>query len=148
VSDGAGDELAARLNRLFDEVRDESGRPFGNAEVAEAIKHNHREIQVSDAYLRQLRRGDKRNPSFDLLKAIAEFFGVPATYWLEEKVKKTEAQILAARLSKNHGVRNLAARASNLTPEGLAAALSVVEAMLAAQGKKTGPHEKHPRTNM
>jgi transcriptional regulator with XRE-family HTH domain len=140
--------VQAKLNQLFDEVPHPDGRPYSAAEVADAIKKRHPNVQVSDAYLRSLRRGAKKNPDFTILAAIAEFFQVPPTFWLEEKTKKTEAQILAARLANNHGVRTLATRAHGLNPDNLAAVLAVVDTFLTQQEKTMGLHEQQPDTTM
>lgn len=125
--------LAGRINRLFDEIRPEGrrGRVYTNDEVAAAVRADHPDVRVSGAYLSALRKGTKKNPSTDLLRALARFFGVPAGYFLDEATaEQTDAEIELAKVAANHGVRQLALRALELTPEGLAAITEIVDKVL------------------
>ena len=139
--------LARNLDRLFDTIRPHgpSGRRYTNEEVATAIKKANPEIRVGGAYLSALRKGTKRNPSTELLAALARFFGVPTSYFLdEETAAQTDAEIELAKVAHNLGVRQLALRALELSPEGLAAVTQIVEHVLstdAAQqdGSATSP---------
>lgn len=135
-------ELTERLERLFDHVRPHgpTGRRYTNEEVATAIRESTPGIRVSGAYLSALRKGSKRNPSTGLLRALAGFFGVPASYFLDEATAgQAEAEIALAQVARNHGVRNLALRALELTPEGLAAVTQIVEHVLSTD--KVTPSE-------
>lgn len=125
--------LAQNLDRLFDDIRPHgpAGRKYTNEEVATAIKEAHPEIRVGGAYLSALRKGTKRNPSTELLAALARFFGVPTSYFLdEETAAQTDAEIQLAKVAHNLGVRQLALRALELSPEGLAAVTQIVEHVL------------------
>lgn len=125
--------LAARLNRLFDSIRPDGpkGRAYTNGEVAEAIKQANPSIRVGGAYLSALRTGAKKKPSAELLTALARFFGVPTAYLLEEAIAaQTDAEIELAQVAHNLGVRQLALRALELSPEGLAAVTAIVEHVL------------------
>ncbi|PJE94165.1 transcriptional regulator [Streptomyces carminius] len=125
--------LAENLDRLFDAIRPEGprGRRYTNEEVATAVKQAHPGLRVGGAYLSALRKGTKRNPSTELLTALARFFGVPASYFLDEHTAaQTDAEIELARVAHNLGVRRLALRALELSPEGLAAVTRIVEHVL------------------
>ncbi|MEE1938017.1 XRE family transcriptional regulator [Streptomyces sp. TRM 70361] len=125
--------LAENLDRLFDAIRPEGprGRRYTNEEVATAVKAAHPGLRVGGAYLSALRKGTKRNPSTELLNALARFFGVPASYFLDERTAaRTDAEIELARVAHNLGVRRLALRALELSPEGLAAVTRIVEHVL------------------
>lgn len=125
--------LATRLDHLFESVRPDGarGRRYTNDEVAAAIRDSTPGIRVSGAYLSALRTGAKKNPSTELLCALARFFGVSASYFLdEETAERTDAEIALAQFANNHGVRNLALRALELSPEGLAAVSQIVEQVL------------------
>jgi transcriptional regulator with XRE-family HTH domain len=127
--------LADSLNRLFDEIRPggAKGRRYTNEEVATAVKASDPGIRVGGAYLSALRKGTKKNPSTELLTALARFFGVPASYFLDQRtVAQTEAEIQLAKVARNLGVRNLALRALELSPEGLAAVTQIVEHVLSS----------------
>lgn len=125
--------LAAQLDRLFDDIRPHGprGRPYTNEEVATAVKRVNPGIRVGGAYLSALRKGTKRNPSTELLAALARFFGVPTSYFLDETTAaQATAEIELAKVARNLGVRNLALRALELSPEGLAAVTQIVEHVL------------------
>lgn len=134
VSDAEGrPTLAENLDRLFDNIRPHgpAGRRYTNEEVASAVKEEAPEIRVGGAYLSALRKGTKRNPSTELLSALARFFGVPTSYFLdEETAAQTDAEIELAKVAHNLGVRQLALRALELSPEGLAAVTKIVEHVL------------------
>lgn len=140
------DKLARNLNRLFEDIRPSGpkGRTYTNEEVATAIKAADPAIRVGGAYLSALRKGTKKNPSTDLLAALARFFGVPALYFLDERTTaQTDAEIELARVAHNLGVKNLALRALELSPEGLAAVTRIVEHVLESdvRARPTRPGE-------
>ncbi|MFF4508946.1 helix-turn-helix domain-containing protein [Streptomyces sp. NPDC001401] len=125
--------LAERLERLFDEIRPEGpkGRRYTNDEVASALKGIEPDLRVSGAYLSALRNGTKRNPSMDLLVVLAQFFRVSVSYFIEPvSDTQTDAEVALARVGHNPEVRNLALRALELTPEGLAIVTQIVEHVL------------------
>lgn len=125
--------LARKLNKLFDEIRPDgrNGRRYTNDEVAAAIKAAAPGVRVGGAYLSALRTGIKRQPSVELRVALARFFGVSSAYFVEETTpEQTETEIALAKVASNLGVRNLALRALELSPEGLAAVANVIEQVL------------------
>lgn len=62
--------LAQRLQWLFDTVR----RPDGKKHTIRAVAAD---IGISFGYLNALTNGSKRNPSADVLDALADFFAAP-----------------------------------------------------------------------
>ncbi len=142
--------LAENLDRLFDIIRPEGpkGRRYTNEEVATAIKQADPGIRVGGAYLSALRKGTKRNPSTELLTALARFFGVPASYFLDENTAaQTDAEIELAKVAHNLGVRKLALRALELSPEGLAAVTRIVEHVLESDPGARAKSSGHPAPN-
>ena len=131
--------LASRLDRLFSQVRqDGAGRRYTNDEVAAAIKAVNPDIRVSGAYLSMLRTGAKRNPSTELLAALARHFGVRPSYFLDDQpAEQLDAEIELARVVGNLGVRRLALRALELSPESLAAVTEIVEHVLGSKRSNT-----------
>lgn len=73
--------VAARLNRLFDTVRPPGRGPLRNYEVIGALRV--RGIEMSAPYLSQLRSGRRSSPSLDVLRALADFFGVSIAYFTD-----------------------------------------------------------------
>jgi transcriptional regulator with XRE-family HTH domain len=133
--------LAAHLDQLFDDIRPHGagGRRYTNEEVATAIREASPGIRVGGAYLSALRKGSKRNPATELLAALARFFGVPTSYLLgEEAATRTDAEIELAKVAHNLGVRHLALRALELSPEGLAAVTRIVEQVLDSDPGSSG----------
>lgn len=126
--------LAVKLERLFKEIRpsEQGGRPYTNDEVAEAVG-------VSGAYLSAIRKGTRTNPSHEVLGRLAQFFGVKISYFLDDlAAEQTEAEIALARVMGNHGVRALALRALELSPQGLAAVTRMIEDVLKADQHEDG----------
>lgn len=112
-------ELAEKLNRLFGVMRKPGQPPLSNAAAAEAITAK-TGVAISAAYLWQLRTGVKSNPTIAHLRAIAEYFGVPASYLIDEGDPNGIGEQLATlQTFRDAGVRDLAARASGLTPASL-----------------------------
>lgn len=135
--------LADKLNRLFEDIRPggRDGRRYTNDEVATAIKAAAPEVRVGRAYLSALRNGTKKNPSTELLTALARFFGVPASYFLDERTAaQTDAEIELAKVANNLGVKKLALRALELSPDGLAAITKIVEHVLENDASNRPPH--------
>jgi transcriptional regulator with XRE-family HTH domain len=116
---GADPELARKLNKLFDLMRKPSEPQMSNAAAAAAITEQ-TGVSISSAYMWQLRNGLRANPTVQHLRAIAEFFGVPASYLIDSDADaKIEAQLNLLQALRDSGVRDLALRASGLTPEAI-----------------------------
>jgi transcriptional regulator with XRE-family HTH domain len=130
-SDDAGTDpspsLAARLERLFDTMRRRDERPISNAVAAKAITEK-TGVSISPAYLWQLRSGKSTNPTVEPLRAIADFFGISASYLIESDVDpKLEAQLELLQVLRDAGIRDLAMRASGLTPEAIDSLRAMVD---------------------
>jgi transcriptional regulator with XRE-family HTH domain len=130
-SDDAGKDpspsLAARLERLFDTMRRRDERPISNAVAAKAITEK-TGVSISAAYLWQLRSGKSTNPTVEPLRAIADFFGISASYLIESDVDpKLEAQLELLQVLRDAGIRDLAMRASGLTPEAIDSLRAMVD---------------------
>lgn len=119
--------LAARLNKLFDLMRKAGTQPLSNAAAAAAITEK-TGVPISPAYLWQLRSGIKKNPTVTHLRAIADFFGVPPSYLIDRGTNPAvDAQLNLLQALRDNGVRDLAARASGLTPRALNSLAAIVD---------------------
>ncbi|WP_228818920.1 helix-turn-helix domain-containing protein [Nocardia transvalensis] len=108
-------------------MRKPSDPPLSNAAAAEAITQA-TGTSISATYLWQLRSGVKSNPTVAHLRAIAQFFGVPASYLVDsEPDEAIESQLSLLQAMKDVTVRNLALRASGLTPQTLASIAAIVD---------------------
>jgi len=130
--------IAGRLDRLFESVRP-LGRAYTLREVVEGINQQAGHSLLSVQYLSQLRNGDRSKPSYDLLTAIARFFGVPVTYFSDDDVfQRTEEELRVLALMQDSGVRNLAFRAAGISEQSLELVTALVEKMRLAEGLPSG----------
>ncbi|OMC26078.1 XRE family transcriptional regulator [Mycobacterium colombiense] len=119
--------LATRLNKLFELMRKAGTPPLSNAAAAAAIT-NKTGVPISPAYLWQLRSGLKTNPTVAHLRAIADYFGVPPSYLIDRGTDPAiDAQLNLLQALRDNGVRDLAARASGLTPQALDSLAAIVD---------------------
>jgi len=120
-------ELSIKLNKLFDTMRKPSDPPLSNAAAAEAITRK-TGVSISSAYLWQLRTGVKTNPTVTHLRAIAQFFGVAPSYLIDPGIDPDiDAQLNLLQAMRDAGVRDLAMRASGLTPQALNSLRAMVD---------------------
>ncbi len=120
--------LAEKLDRLFQSVRSPDGDEYTYAEVVAGI--NARGVaKTSDTYLCDLRNGTKDNPRIKHLEAIAEFFGVPVTYFLDgdESAARMYAQLAALPVQNNAGMQRIMLRAVDLSEDTLNAVAQILE---------------------
>jgi transcriptional regulator with XRE-family HTH domain len=121
--DEAPGELARKLGRLF-LLHPHDGKPYTAAEVASAINRKAGKNIISATYVWQLRVGRADNPTVNRLKALAEFFHVPAAYLLggdDELDRRTEAELDDLELMQRHRVRQVAYQMATLADDGQAA---------------------------
>lgn len=120
-------ELSIKLNKLFDIMHKASQPPLSNAAAAEAITAK-TGVSISAAYLWQLRNGMKTNPTVAHLRAIAQFFGVAPSYLIDPGIDPDiDAQLNLLEAMRDAGVRDLAMRASGLTPQALNSLAAMVD---------------------
>jgi transcriptional regulator with XRE-family HTH domain len=132
--DGGESVLAEQLNSLFRSSRPQ-GRSWTNDEVAGELKKRNPGLRVSGAYLSALRTGKRERPSYDLLAALARFFGVaPAYFFDRDYAEQTATQL--AMLDEIHqaGVRGIALRAVGLPEEALEPVRAVLDQIRKLQG--------------
>lgn len=123
----SGSELATKLNKLFDVMRRPTDPQLSNAAAAAEITRQ-TGVSISPAYMWQLRNGVKTNPTVQHLRAIAEFFGVPASYLIDSDTdSKIDSQLDLLQALRDSGVRDLAMRASGLTPEAITSLAAMVD---------------------
>jgi transcriptional regulator with XRE-family HTH domain len=107
--------IAEKLDMLFKSVHPRSQGEYSYNAVAEGI--GKLGVSISHTYLWQLRTGRRDNPTITHLSAIAKFFGVPTSYFLDEAEAENigeELQLLAALRAAN--VTDIALRAADLSP--------------------------------
>jgi transcriptional regulator with XRE-family HTH domain len=75
------------LEGLFDRRRKPNGRPYSNEEVAAAIRSTG--VDISQNYIWCLRKGTRDDPRGSHIKALAQFFDVPAGYFLDHEIYRS-----------------------------------------------------------
>ena len=138
---GAKRTLAEKLNHLFATIHPSSGREFMLDEVADAI-NQHGEVKLTAMYVSQLRRGQRANPSKNVLEALARFFGVsPAYFFDDELAGKIEAELELVVAMRRASVQQIAMRAADLSEESLRNLAVLIEHWreLERFGTKQGP---------
>jgi len=141
--------LAEKLDRLFQTKRSPNGREYTYAEVATGITVKGI-AAISAAYLCDLRNGTKENPRIKHLEALADFFDVPVTYFLDgdESAIRMYAQLAALPAEGNSGLQRIMLRAVDLSPETLEAVAQILEHARQIEGvrdrKSTQPRNDFP----
>jgi ESX-1-secreted protein regulator len=111
--------VGAKLEHLFRTVRKPDQREYSNEEVATAIAQDQGET-ISASYIWYLRTGQRDNPTFKHINALARFFGVPPAYFFDdETTDKVEAELALLTAMRDAGVRDVALRAAGLSPASL-----------------------------
>jgi ESX-1-secreted protein regulator len=118
--------LADKLNHLFATVRPAKGE-YTHEQVAVAIEQAGGPT-ISATYVWQLRKGLRDNPTKHHLEALAAFFGVPPAYFLDqETAARVDEQLELLAAFRDPAVRELAVRASGLSPETLRTVTDMVD---------------------
>lgn len=118
--------FAARLNHLFETVHPPRKSEFSYAEVAAGVAAKGHEISAS--YVWQLRTGERENPTLRHMRGLAAFFGVPASYFLEDAVEqRVNEQLQLIASLRDAGVQNVALRATGVSARGLAAIEGMID---------------------
>jgi transcriptional regulator with XRE-family HTH domain len=133
-SDAKPDSLAGRLDLLFHTRHPAGSREPSNQEVADALARTGGP-KVTGAYLSLLRTGRRSNPHRDLLTALARYFGVPVSYFLDDQAAEEltgQLQLLVAL--RDSGAERLALRAHGLSDGSRQALAAMVEQLRKAEG--------------
>jgi transcriptional regulator with XRE-family HTH domain len=122
--------FADRLNYLFETVHPAERKPYSNPEVAKAINGAAGEDVISGAYLWLLRSGKRDNPTKRHIEALAKFFGVPGSYFLDDAAaEELTEQLEFLRAARDAQVRELAMRTVRLSPKDRASMLRIMRSL-------------------
>lgn len=133
--------VARRLDHLFRTVHPAGRGEYSYGEVADAINSAAGRQAISKQYLWQLRTGKRAKASGTYLKLLADFFGVPVNYFIDEQPEAedtTRAQLLAA--VPDQAVRDLALRAAGLSERSLTAIAAMIDNARALEGLPDNSH--------
>ncbi|GGM61091.1 XRE family transcriptional regulator [Longimycelium tulufanense] len=134
--------LAQKLDHLLRVVHPAGRGPYTHEEVAQAIKARGGPT-ISAAYLWQLRKGLRDNPTKNHLEALAGFFGVPVAYFFDdEQARIVDEEIEFLQAMRDAEVRDVALRTMRLSPE----ARRSVAAIIAELGRYENRSDRRRRT--
>lgn len=126
--------IADRTNRLFDLVRNESsGTPFTNAEVARMSLGD-----LSEEHVAQIRSGELTNPSMNQVVALADVFGVHASYFLDTARKAPLLDEEAMRIFQDETVSAIAHKSLHLPGRERQMILNIIQQFEDTQGAEGG----------
>lgn len=118
--------LAQKLDHLLQVVHPAGRGPYTHEEVAQAIRSRGGPT-ISAAYLWQLRRGIRDNPTKHHLEALAGFFGVPVSYFFDdEQARIVDDEIELLQAIRDAEVRDVALRTMRLSPEARKSVAAIV----------------------
>jgi transcriptional regulator with XRE-family HTH domain len=126
----ATDKFSRRLDYLFKRVTHSDGREYTYDEVQRGT-----DKAVTAQYIWRLRTGKAKNPSYMVIVALSDFFGVEPAYFFEhEEEAKSLAEDVAYEQLVKHirdtHVEDIAMRASQLNESGRKAILGMLDFIL------------------
>lgn len=130
--------LAEKLDRLFKRAYPGGRGEYSYEEVAEGVNRRGG-TTISATYLWELRTGKKDNPRKKHLEAIADFFGIPPRYFFDDdSTARIDAQLELFAAMREAGIRQLALRATDLSPETLHTIAQLIERARQLEGLPNG----------
>jgi len=137
--------FAEKLDHLFRTIHPAGRGPYSYNEVAGAIRERG-SATISPQYLWLLRRGERDNPTIQHVEAIADFFGVPAAYFLDdERSARIDEELAALAAFRDASVRQVALRAAGLSTQSLGVIQDVIDQVRRLEGlSQPGPPDGEP----
>ena len=126
--------LAEKIDRLFRTVHRRGHEEYSYDDVAVGIRQRGGPT-ISATYVWHLRKGLRDNPTKRHLEALADFFGVPPSYFFDEAAsRRIEQQLELLAAIRDAGVQHLALRAVGLSSDSLAAITQMIEIARKVEG--------------
>lgn len=140
-----GQSLASRIDRLLATVHPKGRGPYTYDEVADGIRTQGGPT-ISSAYLHQLHRGKRDNPTKQHLEALAKFFGVPVAYFFDDtQAALVDEEIALLKVIRDREIKDLALRALELGPEARRSVAVIIEE-LGRIGESANPPNRRRRS--
>ncbi|MUU73465.1 MULTISPECIES: helix-turn-helix domain-containing protein [Micrococcaceae] len=133
--------IAQRLERLFAQTAGPHGRPVTLQEIIHRMEK--RGIStMSLSYLQQLRTGQAENPRLQHLRALADAFDVPLSYFLDDD-KDDSASTAEDELTPEE--RTIALRVHGLSNDALSSIRAIVELARKSEQLDDPPQAPHDK---
>lgn len=127
--------LASRLEYLFATVHPRNRGPYTNEEVAEGCNKAAGRKVMSTTAVWQLRKGQRTEPGYPRLVALANYFGVKPEYFYDDIVaQRTDEQLDVLAAMRDKDVRDVAMRSAKLSSGSLAAVKAMIDAAYKLEG--------------
>jgi len=128
--------IAAKLDRLFQQVRPSGQGEASYMAVAEAIRAD-QGISISHTYIWQLRTGRRTNPTVQHLTALAKYFGVPVAYFLDDaEAERINDQLELLQTLRDAQVTEIALRAADVSERSREAIGEIVRKVWELENRK------------
>jgi transcriptional regulator with XRE-family HTH domain len=136
-----GRTLAQKLDSLVRTVHEPGRGPYSTREIADAINQRRGAQVISHSTVANLLSGKQTNPTKAVLELLAEFFGVPISYFFDDAMAArlgAELELVAAL--RDAGVRDLALRVAGLDDDARRAVVTMIDALQKMQGRGSRQH--------
>ncbi|MEU4248769.1 XRE family transcriptional regulator [Amycolatopsis sp. NPDC026612] len=108
--------FAERLAHLIATVHPPDRKPYSYREIAHAVA-GQTGVTMSATHVQQLAVGARKDPKRSHIQALAQFFGVPVTYFFDDEVAgQVDRQVEDVVAWRDDEARTLAQRAMQLSP--------------------------------
>ncbi len=108
--------FADRLSRLIATVHPPDRKPYSYREIAQGVEEL-TGVSMSATHVQQLAVGARRDPKRSHIQALAQFFGVPVTYFFDDDVAdQVDQQVSDVVAWRDTEARAMAQRAMQLSP--------------------------------
>jgi transcriptional regulator with XRE-family HTH domain len=112
-------DFAKKLNTLFETKTKLDGTKYTQEEVIQGTNG-----VLTRAYLWKLRTGRAKNPGFNIVQALADFFDIDINYF---RVSEDEEKAVLEKAQRNKLVSEVALRASMFSEETVLAIINMME---------------------
>jgi transcriptional regulator with XRE-family HTH domain len=108
--------FAERLAHLIATVHPPDRKPYSYREIANGVAEQ-TGVTMSATHVQQLAVGARKDPKRSHIQALAQFFGVPVTYFFDDEIAgQVDRQVEDVVAWRDSEARNLAQRAMRLSP--------------------------------
>ena len=131
--------FADRLNQLLEQRAAHTGVTMSLSQFAADLQAR-TGVTLSKAYVAALRKGQAPEPRLDVVRGLAQYFGVQPAYFLDGATDSPESlpPDLATAMQRS-GVRQIGLRAAGLSDESLRHLIGIVDNIRALEGLPPHP---------